>query len=44
MLQVVNFKQKNTTESQDHTGLERLVRRVQGRVGAVGEDANSAVD
>lgn len=32
MCQVENSKQKDTSESQDHTGLERLVGRVQGRV------------
>lgn len=33
MCQVENSKQKDTTESQDHTGLERWVGRVHGRVG-----------
>lgn len=32
MCQVKNSKLKDTTESQDYTGLERLVGRVQGRV------------
>ena len=43
MCKVENSKQKQTTESQDHTGLEKLVGRVQGRVGAVAEDVESAV-
>lgn len=32
MCQVENSKQKDTTESQDHIGLERLEGRVLGRV------------